>query len=98
MRNIREPLTLAGITAFYLLCSLRYFPGRPGESVLATLTELLIVAPFLVGGTLIAKGFLPRVGGASPAWPQLLRIYLTMGLIVEFFLGLYHYLNINQVG
>jgi len=98
MRKIREPLALAIITAFYLLCSLRYFPGRPAESLLATLTELLTVAPFLLGGCLIARATLHRLSGATPPWSQLLRIYLTLGLTVEFFLGIYHYLKINQVG
>lgn len=98
MRKIRETLTLTIIAAFYLLCSLRYFPGRLAESLVSTLQELLIVAPFLVGGTLIAKGIIHRVSGGNPAWPQLLRIYLTLGLTVEFFLGIYHYLKINQGG
>ncbi len=98
MGKIRETLTLTIIAAFYLLCSLRYFPGRPAESLVSTLQELLIVAPFLVGGTLIAKGIIHRVGGENPAWPKLLRIYLTLGLTVEFFLGLRHYYSINLVG
>ena len=96
MGKIREPLTLATITAVYLLCSLRYFPDRTAETILTTLQELFTVAPFLLGGTLIAKHFFHRASGENLAWSQLLRIYLTLGLIVEFFLGLYHYLNINQ--
>ncbi len=98
MGKIREPLTLAILTAFYLLCSLRYFPGRPTESLVATLQELLTVAPFLMGGTLIARATFHRLNGGQLPWSKLLRIYLTMGLTVEFFLGLYHYLNINQGG
>ena len=98
MGKIREPLTLTVITAFYLLCSLRYFPGRPAETLLATLTELLTVAPFLLGGCLIARVTVHRLSGVVLPWPKLLRIYLTLGLIVEFFLGIYHYLNINQAG
>ena len=97
MRKIREPLTLAILIAFYLLCSLRYFPDRPTESLLATLRELLTVAPFLLGGVLIARATFHRLSGAHLPWPQLLRIYLSLGLTVEFFIGLYHYLNVNQV-
>jgi len=95
MGKIREPLSLAIITAFYLLCSLRYFPGHPEESLVATLTELLTIAPFLLGGCLIARATVHRVSGAVLTWPKLLRIYLTLGLIVEFFLGLRNYYTIN---
>ena len=96
MPKIREPLTLTIIAAFYLLCSLRYFPGRSVETLVATLQELLIVAPFLLGGCLIARATVHRFSGVALPWSKLLRIYLTLGLIVEFFLGLRHYLNINQ--
>lgn len=98
MGRIRQTLTLSALAAAYLLCSTRYFPGRPAESLLATLTELLTLAPFLVGGTLIARTTFHRLGGAHLPWPQLLRIYLALGLTVEFFLGIYHYLKINQAG
>jgi len=98
MSKIREPLTLAILTAFYLLCSLRYFVGRPVESLVATLQELLTVAPFLMGGTLIARASFHRLSGTHLPWSKLLRIYLTLGLIAEFILGLYHYLKINQAG
>jgi hypothetical protein len=98
MSKIRETLTLSALSGVYLICSTRYFPGRPAESLLATLTELLTVAPFLVGGTLIARSLFHRFSGEHPPWSKLLRIYLTLGLTVEFFLGIYHYLQINQGG
>lgn len=98
MAKIRETLTLTALVAVYLLCSTRYFPGRPAESWLATLTELLTVAPFLAGATLIARGLFHRFSGEQLPWTRLLRIYLTLGLTVEFFLGIYHYLKINQAG
>lgn len=98
MGKTREILSLAALVAVYLLCSLRYFPDRPAESLLATLQELLTVAPFLLGGTLIARALFHRFSGEHLPWSRLLRIYLTLGLTVEFFLGLYHYLKINQGG
>lgn len=98
MRKLRETLTLTALVGVYLICSTRYFPGRPAESLLATLTELLTVAPFLVGATLIARSLVHRFSGQQLPWPPLLRIYLTLGLTVEFFLGIYHYLQINQGG
>lgn len=96
MNKIRETITLTALFGVYLVCSTRYFPGRPAESLLATLTELLTVAPFLVGGSLIARSLFQRLSGEQPPKSWLLRIYLTLGLTVEFFLGIYHYLKINQ--
>lgn len=98
MGKTREILSLTALVGVYLLCSLRYFPDRPAESLLATLQELLTVAPFLLGGTLIARALFHRFSGEQLPWSRLLRIYLTLGLTVEFFLGLYHYLKINQGG
>jgi hypothetical protein len=98
MGKIRETLSLTALVGVYLICSTRYYPGRPAESLLATLTELLTVAPFLLGGTLIANSLFHRFSGEQLPWSRLLRIYLTLGLTVEFFLGIYHYLKINQTG
>jgi hypothetical protein len=96
MGKTRENLTLLLLALFYLLCSTRYFPGRPAESLLATARQVLTLAPFLVGGTLLARTLFHRLTGEYLGWSRLARIYLTLGLIGEFFLGLYHYLSLNQ--
>jgi len=96
MGKTRENLTLLLLALFYLLCSTRYFPGRPAESLLATARQVLTLAPFLVGGTLLARTLFHRFTGEYLGWSRLARIYLTLGLIGEFFLGLYHYLALNQ--
>jgi hypothetical protein len=98
MGKTRENLTLLLLTLFYLLCSTRYFPNRPADTLLSTAQHLLTMAPFLVGGTLIARSVFHRFTGELLGWSRLMRIYLTLGLIAEFFLGLYHYLAINQPG
>ena len=96
MGKTRENLTLLLLAIFYLLCSIRYFPDRPAETFLSSAQELLTMAPFLVGGTLIARSVFHRFTGEYLGWSRLIRIYLTLGLIGEFFLGLYHYLSLNQ--
>jgi hypothetical protein len=95
MGKTRENLTLLLLALFYLLFSTRYFPGRPADSLLATARQLLILAPFLIGATLLARVFFHRLTGEYLGWSRLARIYLTLGLIGEFFLGLYNYLALN---
>jgi hypothetical protein len=98
MDKTRENTTLVLLLAFYLLCSVRYLPGHPAQSLLASVRQLLTLAPFLLGATLIARAFFHRCAGEYPGWSRLARIYLTLGVIGEFFLGLYNYLAINQPG
>ena len=96
MGKTRENLTLLLLSLFYLLCSTRYFPDHPAESLLATVRQLLTMAPFLVGGTLLARAIFHRFTGEYLGWSRLVRIYLTLGLVCEFFLGIYHYLAVNR--
>ena len=98
MEKIGEKISLALMTAVYLLCGLRYFPGQPAKTFISTGLHLLTVAPFLVGTLLICSSLYKKTGGDHIGWPKMARIYLTMGIIVEFFLGLYNYLDINKVG
>ena len=86
------------MTAVYLLCSLRYFPGQPAATMANTALHLLTVAPFLIGTILIGSSFYRKTTGENISWPRIVRIYLTLGIIVEFFLGLYNYLKINSAG
>lgn len=85
------------MAAVYLLCSLRYFPGQPVATITNTTLHLLTVAPFLVGAILIFSSFYKKTTGETITWPRMARIYLTLGIIVEFFMGLYNYLDINKV-
>ncbi len=98
MRKYREYIPLVLLLAFYLLCSVRFYPDHPAATLMATGQQLLTLAPFLVGGTLIARSIFRHFTGELLDWTILLRIYLTLGIIVEFFLGLYHYLAINRPG
>lgn len=84
------------MTAVYLLCVVRYFPGRLHDSLLATGAHLLTAAPVTVGATILAVSVLQRMGEGRLPWDRVLRVYLTFGIIVEFFFGLYFYLAINQ--
>lgn len=77
----------------YLMCSLRYFPGRPGDSLVATLTQLLTVAPFSVGATILVAALFRKLTGERLPWSSVVRIFLTIGIVIEFFYGLHDYLG-----
>jgi hypothetical protein len=98
MKNFGEKLSLAILTLIYLLCSLRYFPNQPTASLLSTATHLLTIAPFLVGAILFFNSFYQRQTGERPVAAKMVRIGLTMGIIIEFFIGLNNFWESNNVG
>ncbi len=91
LMNPREIITLGVLTVLYLLASFRYFPGRPGESLLATLTHLLQSLPLLAGLTYLVALLVRRTVGQTPPWPTLARVFLLIALGYEFLFALHHY-------
>ncbi len=53
MSPVKNSLGLFVLSLVYLLCALRYFPGRPFDTLLATVEHLLASVPFALGLTLI---------------------------------------------
>lgn len=98
MQKTGEKISLAILTVVYLVCSLRYFPGQLTTTLISTATHLLTVAPFLIGAILLFNSFYRRQTGERPSAVKILRICLTLGIIIEFFIGLFNYLEINQLG
>ena len=90
---MKEKITLFVLLLTYLLCSIRYFPGQWQHSLLATLRQMLVVAPIAVGMTLIAVSFFQRLAGEKLPGERVLRIFLMLGIIGEFFFGLADYLG-----
>lgn len=86
-------LSLAVLVLVYLVCLVRYHPGRPGATILATLSHFLTFAPFLAGGTLIVVRVFRGFAGVNPPAVVVVRLFLTIGLIAELFAGIYHYLK-----
>ena len=74
----------------YLVASVRYFPGRPDQTLIATGRELLAVGALAAGGTLLLVSFLQRSSGERLPWDRVARIFLTGGLCLEVFLALHH--------
>jgi len=89
-------VSFALLVLIYLVCSLRYFPGRAMKTLVATGTHLLTFAPFLIGGTIIVGRVFRAFAGINPPKMLLARIFLTLGLIAELFAGIYHYLKYSS--
>ncbi len=95
--STKEKISLFLLIAFYLLFSVRYFPNRPLETLSATMSHLLESVPYIIAGTILVVSVVQKVVGQKLPKNRIARIYLTFGLIAEFFFGMYHYLNLGQV-
>ncbi|MBU0675789.1 MAG: hypothetical protein KJ950_14200 [Proteobacteria bacterium] len=96
MTTLREKISLTLLTGLFMVCSLRYYPDHPRQTALVTGQHLLTLAPFLVGTALITNALFQRLSGDKPSRVNLFRIGLTLGITIEFILGIYHYLAINS--
>lgn len=89
-KDLAVSSVLGGI---YLLFAVRYYPGRPLDTLIATLEHLLVSLPFSFGCTLVIVSIVAKTTGSRPSGFFIFRLFLTIGIIVEFFYGLYHYLS-----
>lgn len=87
----KEKITLAVLCIIYLLVSMRYFPGRPVDTAVATLRHLLSSVPIAIGLTIFSVSILQKMVGEKLPYDRIARIYLAFGLIAEFFYALYDY-------
>lgn len=95
MSKIREHISLAVLALVYLLASIRYFPGRAGQSMVETLIHVLSVAPINLGATLVIVTVLQRLVKERLPFSRTLRLFLVVAVCLEFILGLAHYFAIN---
>jgi len=97
LMSTKEKISLFLLIGFYLLFSVRYFPNRPMETLSATMSHLLDSVPYIIAATILVVSVMQKVVGQKLPKDRIARIYLTFGLIAEFFFGMYHYLNQGQV-
>lgn len=95
--NTKEKISLIALLAFYLLVTVRYFPGRPLDTLTATMLHWLESVPYLIGLTILTVSLLRKVVGTTLPADRIARIYLTFGLIGEVFYGIYHYVNKGNI-
>ncbi len=81
------------LTAIYLACIFRYYPDQPLNSLQATGLHLLDVSPYVIGLTILIVSLFSKISKERLPWSNVARIYLTVGLVIEFFYGLYNYLD-----
>ena len=90
MKNVKKNLLLGLLISIYLLSSVRYYKENLAKTVVETLIHLFTVAPFLIGGTLVLIAVFRKLAGERPPWETIIRIYLTIGIIIEFILAIHH--------
>jgi len=88
---MRQTIILTILAACYLLASVRYFPGQPWDSLLATTGHLLQSLPFLAAATYLGVLVARRVVGQAPSWFSIARLFLLIALGYEFIFALHHY-------
>lgn len=88
--NLWPLLLLAGV---YIVFSLRYFPGDALKTLVETVLQIVTIAPIPGGATLVLVNFLQRSAGDKMPWDRMVRIYLTLGVMVEILFGVYDYLG-----
>lgn len=95
--STKEKISLLVLIFLYLLFTVRYFPGRPMDTLSATLSHLLDSVPYVIAATVLVVSIIQKVMGQKMPKKSIARIYLTFGLLAEFFFGLYHYLERGQL-
>lgn len=91
MKELKKSLSLLVMAGVYGLFSLRYFPGNAMKTLLETLLQIVSLAPLPGGATILLVSFLQRSAGQKMPWDRIVRIYLTLGIMLEMFLGFYDY-------
>jgi hypothetical protein len=93
MKEVNKYISLLVLAGVYLLCSLRYFPGNWLKTVVESVLQIITIAPLPGGATLVLVGFLQRSAGDKMPWDRMVRIYLTIGVVVEVLFGVHDYLG-----
>lgn len=91
IKEIRKSWSLVALAGVYVLFSMRYFPGNAAKTALETAIQIVSVAPLPIGATLLLVSFLQRRAGQKMPWDRVVRVYLTLGVMLEIFLGFYDY-------
>ncbi len=75
----------------YLLFNLR-IATEPIDSVIATLKQIGVTAPYVAGITFVVVSFVQyAAGGEKVPWPQRFRLFFTIGIFAGLVYGIYDY-------
>jgi hypothetical protein len=95
--KIRETISFSLLVLVYLLVSLRYFPGEWMRTLLETFWHLLSIFPYTLGVTVLIVAVLRRIfEGKKLSLPLVIRIFITVSIFLELFLGIHDYISRMQ--
>jgi len=90
MKTFREKLTFILTALAYLLFHIRTGPDL-ATIASGTFLQMMTTLPYAVGFTYVLVVILRHLGGATPPWDRILRIFFTIGILFAFFFALYEY-------
>lgn len=93
----KEKISLLLLTSLYLLMTISFVPGSVVGTLNATLGHLMVTLPYTIGLTIIAVSLVQKIVGQKLLPDRIARIYLTIGLLAEFFYAIYHYAEQGQI-
>ncbi len=91
----KESISLGFIILVYLLCSVRYYPGNILKTLVETVSQILTIAPVTVGGTILVVSLLQHSLKAKIPWDRRIRLFLTIGIIVEVLFGIANHVGVT---
>ncbi|MDF1613766.1 inner-membrane translocator [Desulfurivibrio dismutans] len=92
--SLRPTIIITILAVLYLLASVRYFPGQPLDTLLATLGHMLQSLPLLAALTYLVVLVVRKVAGQIPSRFGIARIFLLIALGYEFIFALHHYATV----
>lgn len=96
MKRLSETVVTGILAGIYLLLSVRYFPEDAFRTILETFRHIAGAAPFMLGLTLCIILMVKRLAGQQPARVFVCRLFLTLGILMEFLYGLQAFLAKGQ--
>ena len=72
-----------------MLCNIRYVPGDPLQTFIATMSNVLTLAAVAVAMTLIVVSAIQKIVGERLPWDRVLRFYLFFAILIWVFAMMY---------
>ena len=91
MKTTREKVTFYLTASVYVVFNLQ-LAGNLLTTVQATLSQILLTAPFVIGITCVIVGIIQyAAGGEKVPWVSRLRLFFTIGIFAGLVYAIYDY-------
>jgi hypothetical protein len=97
--NTKDKISLVLLVGFYgllVLFNVRYFPGDPLQTFIATAGNILTLAAVAVALTLGLVSVMQKVVGERLPWDRVLRFYLFFAILIWAFAIMYTYFDMVE--